>query len=68
LFVAWAKTSGETAWSQAGFGRAMADRGHHKTKSGTIYWLDIEAVKTESDFQGNHDRPNDPLGSEDVPF
>jgi putative DNA primase/helicase len=69
VFVAWAKASGDTVWTQPGFGRAMTSRHYKRTKSGTIHWLDIELVKTTGDFQDQaEERAEDSPGSDDVPF
>lgn len=50
LFTAWAKANGAAEWQQVGFTKAMEDRGFENKRSNGIQWLDIEMVKSPSDF------------------
>ena len=50
LFLAWARAAGEREWTQVGFSKAMADRGHRRINSHGIRWLDLTTTKEADDF------------------
>jgi putative DNA primase/helicase len=52
LFNAWAGANGLTSWKGKGFTNAMTERGIQKTKSGNIYFVDLQLIKTCTDFDG----------------
>src|SRR3954452_19914365 len=60
VYQAWGRHNGMKPWTQNGFGRAMAERGYRKVKSGTYFWVDIELVRNESDFRAEPEAPNEP--------
>lgn len=68
LFCAWAKQAGETAWSAKGLANALKDRGMHQTKSSNSYWLDIELIKHEYDFDPPDPRDAPPAAEDDNPY
>jgi hypothetical protein len=41
-----------TSWKGKGFTNAMTERGIQKTKSGNIYFVDLQLIKTCTDFDG----------------
>lgn len=61
VYLAWAKASGESAWTPKGLGSALRDRGYRSKKSSNVYWLDFELtvqasdIRTEHHFEGNSD-------------
>jgi phage/plasmid-associated DNA primase len=57
VYLAWARATGAPLWKQTGFGKAMRERGYRSSKSGTHFWMDIQLVKRESDFESIPD-PN----------
>jgi putative DNA primase/helicase len=72
LFTAWARANGEVGrndWTPTGFGRALADRGYEKLKSGVVFWrgLRIKEGVTVNDFVDHEgkplqQKPGDPVG------
>ena len=50
LFIAWARAAGEREWTQTGFSKAMADRGHRKVESHGMRWLDLAMTRAPADF------------------
>lgn len=72
LFLAWARAAGEREWTQTGFSKAMADRGHRKVESHGMRWVDLKMVKTPDDFAEEEaaadrfdSRPHPPFGDDD---
>ncbi len=57
LFKAWAAANGETQWSAKGLGSALRERGLAHTKSGNVFWLDIELTKFAHDFVDGDGKP-----------
>jgi putative DNA primase/helicase len=57
LFKAWAAANGETQWSAKGLGSALRERGVAHTKSGNVYWIDIELIKTPLDYTDAEGKP-----------
>ncbi len=53
LYTAWARANGAAEWQQAGFTKAMEDRGFENKRSNGMQWLDIDMVKTVADFEGD---------------
>jgi len=66
LYVAWAKATGNTIWSQTGVGKAMRDRGYDNIKSGSHFWLDIELIKSEADFDDDRSDGHQNASGHDV--
>lgn len=72
LFIAWARAAGEREWTQTGFSKAMADRGHRKVESHGMRWVDLRMTKTVDDFADEDaaadrfdTRPHTPSGDVD---
>lgn len=72
LFIAWARAAGEREWTQTGFSKAMADRGHRKVESHGMRWVDLRMTKTPDDFADDSaaadrfdSRPHTPFGDDD---
>lgn len=72
LFIAWARAAGEREWTQTGFSKAMADRGHRKVESHGMRWVDLRMTKTVDDFAEEDaaadrfdSRPHTPFGDDD---
>lgn len=72
LFIAWARAAGEREWTQTGFSKAMADRGHRKVESHGMRWVDLTMTKSVDDFADEDaaadrfdNRPHTPFGDDD---
>ena len=50
VYLAWARWAGQPEYKQAGFSRALSERGFVKKQSNTVQWLDIKLIKWPSDF------------------
>ncbi|MEC9369530.1 MAG: phage/plasmid primase, P4 family [Pseudomonadota bacterium] len=50
LFIAWAEANGAPPWKQAGFSRALSERGYKRKQSDVVWWLDIRTVRRIADF------------------
>jgi putative DNA primase/helicase len=59
VFLAWAKSSGESEWTHKGFSRAMHDRGFITVQSNRMFWIDIELIKSTADFADVAPAPSD---------
>ena len=64
VFAAWAKSVGETEWTPKGLAMALKERGVAAKKSANMFWLDIELIKSVSDFLDEHGKP---LRADEVP-
>jgi putative DNA primase/helicase len=50
VYLAWARWAGQPEYKQAGFSRALSERGFVKKQSNTVQWLDIKLIKWPADF------------------
>ncbi len=50
VFCVWAKSNGDTVWTQKGLTGAMQERGFVQARSDERYWRDIKLLKSVADF------------------
>ena len=59
LYQAWCVANSEKCWTATGFSRALGEKGFRRKQSNVMFWLDVAAKRSVSEFVRNFEAPPD---------